>query len=438
VSWPPSVHYKRYVLATLTVVYTLNFLDRAVLILLLEPIKKDLLLSDTQLGFITGIAFALFYGTLGIPLARWADRGDRVTLTAAAIALWGITVMSCLWVRTFAQLVVARIAAAVGEAGCMPPTYSLLGDYFPAARERTRAMAIYWLANPLSALVSFIVGGWLNEHYGWRVTFFVLGLPALVVALVVKLSIKEPRGRASKPREASARPAYREVLLVLWRQRSARHLGAAIILLFMMGIGLGQWFAAFMIRTHHMSTGELGTWLGLILGLGGIVGIVLGGYGPRHGRLADERSQMRLCAIMIAALVPCSVAFLLLPRRELALLALVPWAVVLNYFFGPAFALMQRLVREDMRATTLAIVMLLANLIGMGAGPQLVGILSDALAPTFGADSLRYAMLAISLVAFWSAAHFWQVGKHVAADLDQAHDLPLPGASRANVPLREI
>jgi predicted MFS family arabinose efflux permease len=242
-------------------------------------------------------------------------------------------------------------------------------------------MAVYWLANPLSALVSFIVGGWVNEHYGWRVTFFVLGFPALLVAVVVRFTIKEPRAREGKPPEATTLPAFQEVLVVLWRHRSARHLAAAIILLFMMGIGLGQWFAAFMIRSHHMSTGELGTWLGLILGCGGIVGIVLGGYVPQYERLADERSQMRLCAVMIAALVPCSVAFLLLPRPGLALLALIPWAVVLNYFFGSAFALMQRLVREDMRATTMAIVMLLANLIGMGAGPQLVGILSDALAP---------------------------------------------------------
>src|ERR1700733_313850 len=170
-----SEAYKRYVLGALTFVYALNYLDRGLILLLLQPIKDDLHLSDTQLGFLTGIAFGLFYATLGVPIARWSDRGNRVTITSMAIALWGMTVMSCLFVSNFAQLLAARVAAAVGESGCMPPTYSLIGDYFPAATERTRAMAIYMLAGPLAAIVSFVLGGWLNELYGWRVTFFVMG-----------------------------------------------------------------------------------------------------------------------------------------------------------------------------------------------------------------------------------------------------------------------
>src|SRR6266852_4948977 len=151
--------YKRYVLGTLTLVYTLNFMDRGLIMLLLQPIKEDLHLSDTQLGFLTGIAFALFYATLGLPIARWADRGNRATITSVAIALWGVTVMLCLFVGNFVQLVFARVAAAVGESGCMPPTYSLVGDYFPTSAERTRAMSVYMLANPLSTLGSFVVGG---------------------------------------------------------------------------------------------------------------------------------------------------------------------------------------------------------------------------------------------------------------------------------------
>src|SRR5690349_1463529 len=151
-----STGYERYVLATLTLVYTLNYLDRGLIILLLQPIKEDLHLSDTQLGFVTGIAFALFYATLGLPIARWADRGNRVTITSIAIGLWGLTVMVCLFVSNLVQLVLARIAAAVGESGCMPPTYSLVGDYFPAPAARTRAMAIYWLASPLALLISLI------------------------------------------------------------------------------------------------------------------------------------------------------------------------------------------------------------------------------------------------------------------------------------------
>src|SRR5258708_3803765 len=195
---PTHRGYRWYVLGILTLVYTLNYVDQGLMGLLLQPIKDDLHLSDTRLGFITGIAFALFYATLGLPIARWADRGNRVTITSIAIGLWGATVMLSLFVTTFFQLVFARVAAAVGESGCMPPTYSLVGDYFPAAAERTRAMSIYWLGSPVAVLVSFIVGGQLNEIYGWRTTFFLGGAPALLVAGLVKMTIREPRARASR------------------------------------------------------------------------------------------------------------------------------------------------------------------------------------------------------------------------------------------------
>jgi MFS family permease len=410
--------YRRYVLGTLTLVFTLNYLDRGLMILLLNPIKQDLRLSDTQLGFLTGIAFALFYATLGIPIARWADRGNRVTITAVAIGLWGATVMLCPLVGTFTQLVLARIAAAVGESGCMPPTYSLLGDYFPAPAERTRAMAVYWLANPLAALVSFTAGGRLNELYGWRMAFFVMGIPALLVAAVVKLTIVEPRlclGVAPNPERQMPRMAH--VLRSLWHERSLRHLTIALTLVFTLGSGLGPWFAAFMMRSHGMGTADLGVWLGFIFGLGGIAGILLGGYSAGRWVASSERGQMRLSSIMIASLAPCLVLFLFLPRKHQALIALMPLIVVFNFVLGPTFALMQRLVLDDMRATTLAVAMLLANLIGMGIGPQIVGILSDLLMPTLANDSLRYAMLIMCFVALWAAYHFWRVGQTVNEDL---------------------
>jgi MFS family permease len=413
-----SKAYKRYVLGTLTLVCTLNYLDRGLIGLLLQPIKEDLHLSDTQLGFLTGIAFGLFYATLGLPIARWADSGNRVTIAALAIGLWGGTVMLCLFVTNFVQLVAARIAAAVGEAGCLPTTYSLVGDYFPGVAERTRAMAIFMIASPLSSLVSFVVGGWLNERYGWRVAFFVMGLPALLIAALVKTTIAEPRTHASRARVPERiLPSMADVLSTLWHQRSSRHLVFAIILLWTMGLGLGPWYAAFMMRSHGMGTAELGVWLGLISGIGGIVGTLLGGYVSARWFADDARGQMRLGAVLIAAVVPCFVAFLLLPQKKQALIALVPLHVAILFFIGPTFALMQQLVVDEMRATTLAVVLLLANLIGMGIGPQVVGILSDVFKPHLGIDSLRYAMLTMSFVALWAAYHFWQVGRTVNEDL---------------------
>jgi MFS family permease len=420
-----SKAYRRYVLSMLTLVYTLNYLDRGLVNLLLQSIKEDLQLSDTQLGLLTGIAFGLFYATLGVPIARLADRGNRVTITSIAIGLWGVTVMSCLLVGNFVQLVCARIAAAVGESGCMPPTYSLLGDYFPEPAERTQAMTVYWLASPAAALISFILGGWLNELYGWRVAFCVMGIPALLVAVLVKMTVVEPRvrkGGAKKPKHQLLR--MRDVLRILWQQRSSRHLTIAIVLLFTMGMGMNPWYAAFMMRSHGMGTAELGVWLGLIFGLSGAAGILLGGHIAGRWFVRDEGSQMRLSALMIGSLVPCFFLFLLLPEKRQALIALMPLAVVFNFFLGPTFALLQRLVADEMRATTLAVVMLLANLIGMGIGPQVVGIMSDLLMPVLGHESLRYAMLLMSFVALWAAYHFWQVGGTIREDLSAISSSP--------------
>jgi MFS family permease len=410
--------YKRYVLAMLTLVSTLNYLDQGLMSLLLQPIKEDLHLSDSPLGFLTGIAFALFYATLGVPIARWADRGNRTTITSLAIALWGATVMLCMLVTNFTQLVLARVAAGVGESGCLPPTYSLVGDYFPQRAERTRAMAIYWLANAFAALISFILGGWLNARYGWRWTFFVMGAPALVVAVIVKLTVTEPRERHDVGPALDRRlPSKMDVLRILWRQRSTRHLIVALVLLYTIGAVLSPWYAAFMMRSHGMTTGELGVGLGLIFGLSGIVGVLLGGYVNAHWFSGDERGQMRLSALMIALVVPFFMLFLLLPQALPALVSLVPLSIAFGFFTGPTFALMQRLVPDDMRATTLAVTLLLTNLIGMGLGPQIVGNLSDALAPVLGRESLRYAMLLTSFVALWSAGHFWRAGEAVAEDL---------------------
>lgn len=408
--------YKGYVLAALTSVTTLNFLDRNLIILLIQPIKDDLHLSDSQLGFLTGIAFGLFYATLGLPVARWADRGNRVTITSIAIGLWGITVMSCLFVRSFAQLACARVAAATGEAGCLPPTYSLVGNYYPGGGERSRAMAIYWLANPLASLLGFLAGGWLNTLYGWRMTFFLMGFPALIVAALFKFTVSEPRRLNSEvPNNPS--PTFVNMLTLLWRLRSVRHLSTALILLFTMSLGLAPWYAAFLIRSHGMKVAEVGISLGLSFGLCGIVGTLTGGYVASTWLSSDERGQMRVTAVVVAILLPCLCLFLLIPERQLALLSLIPLVLVFNFFFGPAFALLQRLVPDEARATAMSVVMLLANLIGMGLGPQIVGVLSDLLRPSYGLDSLRYAMLCLSLIALWSAYHFWKCGSTICEDL---------------------
>lgn len=411
--------YRHYVLTGLSLAYTLSLLDQGVVTLVLESIKQDLHVTDTQLGVLTGIAFGLFYATLALPVARWADRGNRVTITSIALALWGATVMLPMFVVNFTQLLLARMAAAVGASGCMPPSYSLVGDYYPAPVERTRAMAVYMLANPLSYLLSFGLGGWLSDAYGWRATFFAIGFPGLLVALLLKTTVVEPRTRFDDgaPAMPLHPPRLLDVLKTLWRQHSTRHILFALIIIYIIGLGTLPWYAAFMMRSHHMGTTEIGLWFGVILGLGGMIGAVLGGYIVGRWFPRDERAQMRFVAVTIASLVPCFASFLLLQDKLPSLVALTVLMIIWNLYVGPTFALLQRLVADEMRATTLAAVMLVCNLIGMGVGPQTVGILSDFLHPVVGADSLRYAILIVSSTALWGAFHFWRVGSFVRENL---------------------
>jgi MFS family permease len=448
-----SAAYRRYALGTLTLVYMLSCLDQSLMGLVLQPIKEDLHLSDSQLGFLTGIAFALFYSTLGVPIARWADRGNRVTIASVAIALWGVAVMSSLFVTNFAQLVAARVAAGIGGSGCMPPTYSLLGDYYPAPAQRTRVMAVYMMSGPIGSVVSYVTGGWLNVHYGWRIALFAMGVPGLIVALLLKATLKEPRQPArgqdvlhsrdglyarnvshaddlSHARDAShghdvsahdipapPMPRVTQVLSDLWFQPASRHLAIALIALITLTGGMFSWLGTFLIRSHGMTTADLGVWFGVIFGASGTLGVAMGGYIAQRWFGEDERGQMRLFAILTAALLPCYAVLLLSARTPVALTALSLCVLIGNFAIGPAFALVQRLVIHETRATTMALIMLLANLMGMGMGPQVVGILSDGMSRAVGNDSLRYAMLATALLAPWSAYHLWRVGRVVEEGL---------------------
>jgi MFS family permease len=406
------------VLAVLTGVITLTYLDRVVIGLLLQPIKIDLRLSDTQLGFLTGIAFALFYATLGIPVSLWADRGNRVTITSLAICLWGLTLMSCLFVTNFIQLLLARIAAAVGESGCVPPTYSLVGDYFPNPSERARALAIYMSANSLAVLIGGIAGGWLNVQYGWRTSFFIIGIPGLLMGVLTRGTLTEPRAHVLCAQEPHPKiPLLKDVLRSLWCRRSTRNLVLGYICFWTLGLGLTPWYAAFMIRSHGMTTAEVGLWFGLVGGISGLVAMILGGYVTGRWLANAEARQLRLTALSSAMLVPCFALFLLLPQKHDAWLAFVPLVLAFNCFGGPVYALMQRLVPDNMRATALAIVLLISNLVGLGLGPQIVGILSDVLNPSLGTDSLRYAMLSITPAALAATYYFWGASRTVAQDL---------------------
>jgi MFS transporter, Spinster family, sphingosine-1-phosphate transporter len=424
--------YRRYLLTVLVAVLAFNYVDRLTLGLVLQTIKAELALTDTQLGVLTGIAFAVFYSLMGLPLARWADRGNRVRIISVTVALWSLAVALSGTARDFVELLLFRVVVAIGEAGCMPPAHSLIADHFSRG-ERPRAVAFYMLGAPLSGLVGYFVAGWLNELYGWRLTFRWLGLPGLLLAVLVALTLRDPRSQAvpagvGVPREARPEPSYTvaEVAQALWRNHTFRDLVLCFSLIMFFSYGILQWQPAFFIRSYGLSTGELGTWFALIYGLGGLLGTYLGGEWASRWAANNERLQLRTMALVYLGFGIISAMTYLTTNRYVAFGLMGIGAVGGVAANGPLFASIQSLVAPSMRATSVAIIYLFANLIGMGLGPLAAGILSDQMQSWVGQESLRYALLALSPGFAWAAWHLWRASRTVARDLEAAElDLAL-------------
>ncbi|MEC8600715.1 MAG: MFS transporter [Pseudomonadota bacterium] len=408
---------RNYALGVLVVVYTFNFIDRQILSILLEPIKQDLGLSDSALGMLTGFAFALFYATLGIPIARFADRSNRRNLIAWALAIWSaMTAVSGL-AQNFWHLLLARIGVGVGEAGCSPPAHSMLADYFPT-KNRATALGIYSLGIPFGILFGFIAGGWLNEFFGWRVAFFIVGVPGLLLAILVRFTLREPpRGMAEGRVADEEQPTIMETFRFLWSKRSFRHMAVGGGLTAFVGYGVITWVPSFLIRSYGMSTGDVGTYLGLILGIPGGIGIALGGYlADRYGS-RDTRWYLWIVSVALIASTPLFFGVYLSSTAFASLMFLILPILLGNFYQATTFSQTQGLVSLRMRSVAAAVLLFILNMIGLGAGPQAVGILSDILQPSYGDESLRYALLTLSTVHIWAAYHYYQAGKSLKDDL---------------------
>jgi predicted MFS family arabinose efflux permease len=413
---PKSKHYRRYVLFLLTIVYALNFVDRQILVILQESIKADMALSDAQLGLLTGFAFAIFYVSVGIPIARWADVGNRKNIVAGAVAIWsGMTALSGL-TQNFYQLLLARIGVGIGEAGGSPPSHSILSDYYPA-KERGRAMAIYSTGVYLGILIGFIVGGWVNEHYGWRIAFFAVGLPGLLVALIVKFTIREPIRGIADGIEIKTSVTFKETLSILWALKSFRFFALASGLTAFCSYGIGNFLPSFLIRSHGFETTQVGISLAITAGLGGIIGTYAGGHFADKLGLKDMRWYLWVPAIpaIFAPLLITSAMFM--DDSTLALACLFVSTVFGALYLGPVIAITHTLVNPNMRAMSSAILFLVLNLIGLGCGPLVVGLISDALTPSLGSDALRYAIAGVSSVGLLSMLAFYRAAKYLPEDL---------------------
>jgi MFS family permease len=428
--------YRHYLLAVLSITLGFNSVDRMALGLLLQDIKLDLSLSDTQLGLLTGIAFALFYSVMGIPISRWADRGNRITIISTATALWSVAVALCGVAGNFLQLLMIRVGVAVGEAGCLPSSLSLISDYFSRA-ERPRAVAIYLQGGVLSIVIGYFVGGWLNQFYGWRMTFMLLGLPGLVLAPLVRFTLREPRqvkgkdvqtgtavdralGEASGNAALLSPVSFGQVCVVLWRNVTFRHLLFFYSLSAFFNVGVAQWQPAFFVRRYGLGTGELGTWIAAIGGFGMMLGTYLGGRWASRQAANDERFQLKVMSIVYSSVGLISTLIYVAPNQYCAFALMGLWNIAGTMTSGPLIAAIQTMVPERMRATAIAIVFLFANLVGMGLGPLAVGALSDVLQSRAGQDSLRYALLALCPGYIWAAWHLWRASTTVTHDVEVA------------------
>lgn len=426
-----ETRYKNYLLGMLMAILAFNYMDRLVLGIVLQDVKADLHLTDTQLGLLTGIAFSIFYAFMGIPLARWADRGNRVTIISLTVAIWSSAVALCALAANFVQLLLIRVVVAVGEAGCQPPALSLICDAFPRS-ERPRAVARYKLGWPIALLVGFFSAGWLNEFYGWRMTFVILGLPGLLLGVLAALTMKEPR-RAKLAKSDSSpsliplvttapQPRLVSVLTTLWSNRAYRHLLICISLMAFFTSGILQWQPAFFMRSHGLSSGELGTWMAVVYGFGGLLGTYVGGELAARYAGSNERLQLQAIAVCYVCLAVLAPMVYLAPNHYIALAILAIFAIAGGAANGPLYAATQTVVPARMRATSTAIFFFFYNLIGMGLGPLVAGALSDALRPTFGEDSLRYALMVMGPGYFWCAWHLWRASRTAMRDAAVAQD----------------
>lgn len=390
-------------------VYTVNYLDRNILVILAEPIKGELGLRDWQIGFLTGTSFAVFYAVLGLPIGRLADRSHRVNIASFALLVWGGMTALCGAVSSYLQLVLARIGVGVGEAGGSPPAVSIISDYFPAERRAT-ALGVYNLGVPVGMLLGFVVGGVINELYGWRTAFVVAGVPGVLLAVLVKLTIREPQ-RAAVATDDRGSSVLDDVALLL-RNKLYRGTIIAAAVFNVAAYGVSLWSPANMMRVFELDTKTAGLVMGVASGVGGALGSLLGGRLSDRLNRADARWLYWVPATAAAAFFPLTLAGVLMPSVALYGAFLLVTYIASFATHAPFWAVAQSAVPPHKRAIAAAFFLFSINLIGLGLGPQLAGILSDVAEPFFGQMRLRIVIPLLATLAVPAAYLLYRTARY--------------------------
>ena len=386
--------YRAYVLCILVLVYTFNFIDRQIVGILAIPIKEDLGLTDTQLGLMGGLAFALLYTTLAIPIAMAADRMSRTWIMTGALVVWSGMTAVCGMAQNFWQLFLARVGVGIGEAGGVAPAYSLISDFFPP-NQRARALSVYSFGIPIGSALGIVFGGIIATLIDWRFAFVAVGLAGIVVAPIFRATVREPeRGGFDAKRGDSRSASLTEIMRVLVRKPSFWGLSLGASSSSMMGYGLFFWLPSFFVRSYEVTLLDASLVYGAILLVGGIAGTWLGGYlADRFGE-KQRAAYARIPAFAFLATVPFYLVGVLSPTLTISVIVMiVPTALGLAWL-GPVISAVQHLVPPNMRATASAIFLFVNNLIGIGIGTLAIGAISDGLQGRYGDESLRYAILA--------------------------------------------
>lgn len=442
--------YRRWFLLLLILVYASSFVDRIIIAVVGQAIKVEMNLSDLQLGLLGGLAFSIFYTTLGIPIARLADRFNRVVLISLSIIAWSAMTALCGTAGAYWQLLLYRLGVGIGEAGSTPTSHSLISDQFPPQRRAT-ALAIYALGPPIGVIAGALGGGWIVQHLGWRPVFFVVGLPGLVLGCLAFLTLREPKRGAHdavEARVATEVPPLKTVFSVLMGSRLFVQMLLGTVIGAFAQYGINLFIPIYLTRVFGMSFAQAGLVFGLIVGVGGIIGNAMGGYSADWASVHDRRWYAWVPAVGTFVGFPLMVVAFLMPSNWPVVVALLFVAtVLLNMWNGPTFAVVHGLVEPRMRATASALVFLLMNLIGQGFGPAAIGFLSDRFANRLFTDGsyrsmcmgaggahaagahhplsaacqaasaggVRYAMLAVTIALLWSSVHYFRAGRHLKA-----------------------